>query len=195
MGARIATRLMPMAAALLLSGCLSLGGKVPEQLIDFTAERPAPAGPIAAGNVANAIVVLDPDADSSIDVQRVAVQINASAVAYLKDAQYVERPTRLFRRLVAETIRSRGRLVLEESSGVLSGGSTLSGRLVEMGYNAPSQSVVVRFDAIRQQASGAVQSQRFESRVPGVAADARTVGPALNRAANDVARQVADWIG
>jgi len=53
----------------------------------------------------------------------------------------------------------------------------------------------VRFDAMRSQGSGAVETRRFEAQVPGIQPKAEFIGPALNRAANDVARQVADWVG
>ena len=48
---------------------------------------------------------------------------------------------------------------------------------------------------VLQRPDGQVQTRRFESRVPGVAADAAAVGPALNQAANQVASEVAEWVG
>ena len=72
------------------------------------------------------------------------------------------------------------------------GGVRLGGRLLDMGYDAGSQSVVVRFDAIRS-AGGTLSTKRFESVIPGIAAEPEQIGPALNRAANQVAAQVADW--
>ena len=56
-------------------------------------------------------------------------------------------------------------------------------------------SVVVVFDAVRPGEGAQVQTRRFEARVPGVTADVASVGPALNQAANEVAGQVAAWIG
>ena len=81
-----------LAMVVVLPGCVSLGGKAPDMLIMLTPDESAPAGPMAGGQADNAIVVLDPDADRRIDVDRVPVQINASSVAYLKDAVWVERP-------------------------------------------------------------------------------------------------------
>jgi len=54
--------------------------------------------------------------------------------------------------------------------------------------------VVVRFDATLLGADGSVRQQRFEAVEEGILAEAGPVGAALNRAANDVARQVADWV-
>jgi len=185
-----------LAALALLGGCLSLGGKVPDQLISLTPDEAAPPGDLTGGRQAEALVVLDPDTARVLDVQRVPVQVNDAAVAYLKDAMWVERPARQFRRLIAETIRARGkRLVLEGDDTTPAGSTVLSGRLLAMGYDAGDQSVVVRFDALRAEKSGAIQTRRFEARVPGVEAKAAPVGRALNQAANQVAKQVADWVG
>lgn len=186
-----------LAAALAaLGGCVSLGPKVPDQLFSLTATSAAPAGDLGTGRVADAIVVLDPETDRRLDVQRVPVQVDDASVAYLKEAMWVERPARLFRRLLAETLRAKGgRLVLEGSDAEPKGGIVLSGRLVDMGYDARARSVVVRFDAQRADAAGNLRARRFEAVVPGVAPEAAAVGPALNRAANEVAAAVAEWVG
>jgi cholesterol transport system auxiliary component len=63
-----------------------------------------------------------------------------------------------------------------------------------MGYDAQLQAVVVRYDAVVEEQGGAVRSRRFEASVPGIAAEAATIGPALNRAANEVAKAAAAWI-
>jgi cholesterol transport system auxiliary component len=138
--------------------------------------------------------VLDPEADRRIDVERVPVQVNAASVAYLKDAVWVERPTRQFRRLLAETVRARAnRVVIEGGDYEAKGKTTVSGRLVQMGYDARAQAVVVRYDAIVEE-GGTVRTRRFEAEVPGVKAEAAAVGPALNEATNAVAKEAAGWI-
>lgn len=185
-----------LAAVLLLAGCISFGGKAPKQLIALTAQNTAPAGAMPGGSPNDALVVLDPEADRRLDVQRVPVQVDDSTVAYLKDATWVERPARQFRRLLAETIRARGKRMVTEGGDLDGRGhATLSGRLLDMGYDARTRSVVVRFDAVREEDGGAIQSRRFEAVVPDIAPKAEAVAPALNKAANDVAVQVADWIG
>ncbi|MFA7602882.1 MAG: ABC-type transport auxiliary lipoprotein family protein [Novosphingobium sp.] len=185
-----------LAAVLLLGGCVSLGGKAPKQLIGLTPEHAAPAGDLGGAALRDALVVVDPETDRRLDVQRVPVQVDGATIAYLKDVSWVERPARLFRRLLAETIRARGkRLVVEGGEVSESGKVTLGGRLLDMGYDARSRSVVVRFDALRSDGAGNVVSRRFEATVEGVAPKADAVAPALNKAANDVAGQVADWMG
>jgi cholesterol transport system auxiliary component len=187
------------AAALLvlgLSGCISFGAKPPPTLFGLTPASSAPAGPLPGGSLRQALVVQEPEVDKRLAVIRVPVQIDESNVAYLKDAQWVSRPARLFRSLLAETIRAKGtRLVLEDDAVEAGGATHLAGRLLDMGYDARTRAAVVRYDAIRQVGNGPVASQRFEASVPVAEAKAAYVGPALNQAANQVARQVADWVG
>jgi cholesterol transport system auxiliary component len=184
------------AAALLLAGCVSLGGgKVPPTLFTLTSAEAAPAGATASGTPSDALMVMEPETDRRLAVLRVPVQIDDAQVAYLQNAAWVERPARLFRALLAETLRARsGRLVLEDDQAATTPGVRLSGRLLDMGYDARSMAVVVRYDAIRTGAKGEVTTKRFEAEVSGVAAKPEAVGPALNRAANDVAAQVAEWM-
>lgn len=193
-----ARTLVTAALALGLSGCIGFGGssKPPAALIGLTPSAVVPAGTTTSGKSTEAVLVLEPDADRRLAVLRVPVQVDASRVAYLKGVQWVDRPARQFAHLVAETLRARGtRVVFEEGQGVGLPGVRLSGRLVDMGYDGPSRSVVVRFDALRATESGQVISRRFEAIVPNVPAKPKDVGPALNSAANDVAKQVADWLG
>ena len=184
------------AATLALSGCISFGGEVPQQMISLTPERAAPVGAAVSGKISDAIVVFDPEASRRLDVLRVPVRIDSSAVAYLKDAMWVEKPARQFRQLLAETIRAKtGRLVLEGGETEAIARHTLSGRLIDMGYDARSGSVTVTYDAVRTAKGGGVEARRFTASMPAVQAEAGSVGRALNEAANDVAVQVADWIG
>jgi cholesterol transport system auxiliary component len=185
-----------LAAVLALSGCHSLGKKPPPQLLNLTAASAAPAGASASGSADNALAVMDIEAPQRIDVARVPVDINGSSVAYLKDAQWVEKPARLFGRLLSETIRARGtRLVVSGTDLEDAAATKLSGTLSAMDYNASIGTATVRFDAVLQGKDGTIRSKRFESSVSGVVAQAVPVGAALNQAANQVAAQVADWVG
>ena len=186
---------LALAMTLALPGCLSLGGKPPPTLLTLTPAMAVPAGTVTSGDPRTAIMVMEPETDQRLAVVRVPVQIDDTNVAYIKGAAWVERPARLFRALLAETLRGKTNvLVLEDSQAAANVGVRVSGRLIDMGYDARSSSVVVRFEAIRSGSSGAVVTKRFESIVPGIVAKPEFIGPALNRAANDVAGQVASWI-
>ena len=188
--------LLPAALALMLAGCVSLTPDPPQSLLTLTAARTAPAGASASGAAATALAVIEPDTDQRLNVVRVPVTTSESTLAYLQDAFWVEKPARLFQRLLAETVRADGsRLVVDEGDLGYSAATKLSGRLLDMGYDAASGAVVVRYDAVLQTPDGSVRTQRFESRVAGVEPEADAVGPALNEAANAVAAEVAAWVG
>ncbi|MGE3693193.1 MAG: ABC-type transport auxiliary lipoprotein family protein [Novosphingobium sp.] len=196
MGFRDFRKLAALAALALLAGCVSLAGKPPKQLIGLTSDAMAPAGALPDGRLGETLIVLDPQTERRLDVQRVAVQVSDTDIAYVQGVAWVERPARLFRHLLAETIRARGKhLVLEANDSSPGGNLSLSGRLVDMGYDARSRSAVVRFDAMRVNARGVIEARRFEAVVAGVAPDGDSIAPALNRAANRVASEVADWVG
>jgi cholesterol transport system auxiliary component len=192
---RLAGSATAFVACAALSGCLGLGGKAPEQLISLSSNATTQVGPVTTGTLADAIVVLDPEADRSIDVLQVPVRVNAATIAYLKDIGWVERPARQFRSLLAETLRTRtSRLVMEDGDFDVAGRTLIKSRLLAMGYDVPSQSVVVRIDVQRQEKAGGITARRFEAVVPGIKAEAAPVAAALGQASNDVAAQVAAWI-
>jgi cholesterol transport system auxiliary component len=187
--------LLPVILALPLASCVSLGADPPPSLLNLTPASAAPSGASTTVPAAAALAVLEPSADQRLNVSRVPVQTSDSSLAYIKDAVWVEKPARLFQNLVAETIRARGnRLVVTEGDLGYNAATTLSGRLLDMGYDVATASVVVRYDGVLQRPDGQVQTRRFESRVPA-AAEANAVGPALNQAANQVASEVAEWVG
>ncbi|TCD02099.1 ABC transporter [Erythrobacteraceae bacterium CFH 75059] len=179
---------------LALAGCVRLGPRPPASLLTLTPASVAASGRDAAGAASSAITLSEFDAPARLDVLRVPVQITDSQVAYVADVAWVERPARLFRRLIAETLRSRSnRLVVDgDDPGVVSS-QRLTGVLREFGYDARTSSVVVRFDAVRSTAGGAVSTRRFEAVVPGIPPEGAAIGDALNRAANQVADEVAAW--
>ena len=187
--------LLPAVLAIPLAGCLSLGADPPDQLLTLTSAQAAPAGFATTGQASTALAVLEPSTEQRLDVTRVPVQMTDSTLAYLKDAVWVEKPALQFQTLLMEAIRTKGnRLVVREGDLGYSAVTTLSGQLLDMGYDVATGSVVVRYDGVLQRPDGQVQTRRFESRVPA-AADAVSVGPALNQAANQVASEVADWVG
>ena len=194
--ARARSGILVAALSVSLTGCISLGAEPPPSLLTLTPTAEAPAGPGARGTMSGAIMIAEPEAPAKLSVSRVPVQIDDANIAYLKEAFWVEQPSRLFRRLLGETIRTRsGRIVVDSNEVAVPPTDVIRGTLREFGYDARSQSVIVRFDAVRSGAGTEILTRRFESVIPGITAEAGPVGDALNRAANDVAGQVADWVG
>lgn len=187
----------PLALALGLGGCISLGGPPPESLLTLSPAARAPDGSGAtAAPDRKVLAVLALDAPAKLDVLRVPVQVSDTEIAYLKGAFWVEKPARLFRHLLGETLRARSggaALVLDGDETVALATTTLRGTLIDMGYDAQTSSVVVRYDAIRVDSEGNATTRRFEARESGVAAESRSVAAAINRAANRVAGEAADW--
>lgn len=187
-------------AALALGGCsLNLASDPPASLLTLTPETTAPQGASAATGAEGsegAIAVLTPEVPAKLNVARVPVSVSDTQIAYLQEAVWVERPARLFRRLLGEALRSRTEaFVLDSDDTPTIAAQTLRGTLRELGYDARTSSVVIRFDAVRTSGSGGVvETRRFEARESGVAAETAFVGPALNRVANRVANEVADWM-
>lgn len=188
-----------LGALISLSGCVSIGrgGDDPaDQLFTLTSTAMAPAGAAAQGNLATALAVIEPGVPQYLDEVRVPVQINATAVAYLQDAVWIEKPARLFQRMLTETIRAgSSRLVVGGGELEYAAQTQLGGELMAMDYDAARSAVVVRYDAVLRLPDGSLRTRRFENVVTGVTPDALSVGPALNRAANAVAGEVAEWVG
>lgn len=180
---------------LALTGCISLGGPPPESLLTLSPTARAPAGDGAAGANRPVIAVLSFETPAKLDVLRVPVAVTDTELAYLQEAFWVEKPARLFRRLVGETIRARGTAMVVDGDDTSTLATTrVRGTLIDMGYETAGSAAVVRFDAVRIDGEGAVTTRRFEARETGVPAEGRAVGAALNRAANIVAADVADWV-
>ncbi|MXO58111.1 ABC transporter [Altererythrobacter salegens] len=192
---RAGMALLPLIA-LSLSGCISTGSKPPPSLLNLTATQQTAAGSESSGTAATALAVLDIAAPQKLDVLRVPVVTGGSSLAYLQDAQWVEKPSQLFERVLADTLRARGNHLLVSGTDLqFSASSRLSGTLDAMDYDASRSAAVVRFDAVLVTKDGRVQTRRFEAVVDGVSPKAEPVGAALNEAANKVAADVANWVG
>ena len=188
--------LAPLLAAM-LSGCISFGSKPPASLLTLNSAVDLPVGESQRSNVAATITISVPSVPQELSSSRVPVHSGGTAIAYVKDAQWVERPNQLFARMLGDTITARtGRLVLSTRQSQLDPGAYLMGELRRFGVDADTGQAVVTYDAALIRGSETVvEKRRFEVRVPVAPVESATVGTALNSAANQVAAQVADWVG
>lgn len=192
---RILRFALPALFVLPLAGCLG-GGKVPPILLTLAPEAVAPATMVRSAAAGETVTIDDPVTPKSLKVLRIPAQVGDTAIAYVKDAQWVDLPAKLFQQLLSETVkRTTNRVVLDPRQSSLDPGLRVTGLLDRFGYDAASGGVVVRYDAALSATAGArVETRRFEAREPSDGTKA-SVGPALNRAANRVATDVAAWIG
>lgn len=186
------------ALALSLGGCALLGGgpKPPPWLLTLTPSAAAPASVERSANAGQAVTIDVPVIPKELRSVRVPAQVGETAIAYIKDLQWVDTPDHLFQDLLQETVlRTTNRVVIDPKQSTLDPGLVVTGQLSSFGYEAGQGTVLVRYDAALSTAGGTrVETRRFEARAPadGTAA---TVGQALNTAANQVALEVARWIG
>ncbi|MBL9071787.1 MAG: membrane integrity-associated transporter subunit PqiC [Sphingopyxis sp.] len=184
--------------AVTLSGCIGLGGKTPPFLLTLDPDTAPQAGAARTAAEAATLTILIPTAPQKLRTTRIPVQQDDASVTYVKDAQWVEAPSRLFQRLVSETVAARtARVVLDEGQYLTAPGEQLAGQLMEFGVDARSNEAVVVFQAMLVSAGGkTVTQRRFEVREPiGGKVEAKPVGEALTRAANKVAADVTGWLG
>ncbi len=191
------TPLIVLMASLPLAGCISFGAKPPPSLLTLQAQSAPVVGQTQDSGRGKSITVQVPSAPQELATARVPVQEDATSIAYVKDAQWAEPPTRLFARLMADTLTARaGRVVLSTRDSIGDPGDRLGGELRQFGMDATRREAVVMFDAaLQRDGQTSIEKRRFEARVPVGKIDAESVGPALNQAANQVAQQVSDWVG
>jgi cholesterol transport system auxiliary component len=183
------------ALGLSLTACFG-GKKVPPTLLTLTSAAPLPASIARTAAAGEALTIDVPVISKELNTTRVPALVGPTAVAYIEGLQWVESPDKLFQDLLQETVtRTTDRVVLDPRQSSLDPGVSLSGTLTRFGFDTATRSVVVRYDGALSRAGGTrVETRRFEASVPadGTAA---TVGPALNAAANQVAAEVAVWVG
>ncbi len=194
-------RLFAVALAVSLGGCslgglLGGGGKPPPYLFTLTPEVSDPGTITRASPAGRAVTIAVPVVSKELRTVRVPVQVSPTVVQYVPNLQWIDTPDRLFKDLVAETVRrTTGRVVLDPNQTSLGPGLVVSGKLEKFGYDSQTGQVVVQYDGALTTAGGdRVEARRFTATAPADGTST-TVGPALNSAANQVAQQVAQWIG
>jgi cholesterol transport system auxiliary component len=189
--------LLPAPALLALSACLG-GGSAPDQLYTLTSAEVRPAATPRTAGQGEAITVTVPTLPQALRTTRIPVYVNDTTIQYITEAVWVENPGALFARVLGETIAARtGRVVLDPSQYSHDPGTRITGTLVKFGLDPTQMQVVVVYDAAmaRGGPTGGVVTNRFEARVPVTDATPAVVAPALNQAANQLAGEVAAWIG
>ena len=187
-------RLLALPVILSLGACISFETKAPPSMLVLTADNSVTAGAARTASATDALVIQTPEVPRKLDTNRVPVQIDASSIAYLKDAFWADKPARLMQQLLSETVSAKtGHLVLREVDAGGKAAQFISGSLLEFGVDAATNEAVVVFDAVKISRGNPTEKRRFEARRPVAAVEAAPVAAALNEAANEVALQIAEW--
>ena len=186
----------PLIALLLipLAGCVSFGGKPPKSMLVLSPASTVAVGTTRTAGAGQTVTILNPSPAAAIIAPRIPVYERGIAVAYVKDAVWVDAPSRLFQKLLSEIVAAKtGAIVLDLRQYTTDPGMRVQGSLPMFGIDGDKMEAVVTYDAIVQRGKG-LETRRFESRVPVGVIDAANAGAALNKAANNVAVDVADWL-
>jgi len=188
--------------AALLASCgplVQIGGNSPRPDALYTLSATAPAA-VPAGqapiDMANAVTVQVPTVPGALQTLRIPVSVSDTAVQYVKAGQWAEQPNRLFQRLLSDTLVHGGIAVVDPRASGFRAKRVLSGQLAAFGVDsrAAAPLVRVRFDATLATPAG-LRQRRFEREAPLAAVESAQVAAALNAAANQVAADVAAWVG
>jgi cholesterol transport system auxiliary component len=186
---------------LLLAGCLGLSGKPPATLLTLNASSTIASGAARDVTRAEAIFIGLPAASQALNVNRILVTSGSTEIAYVKDAQWAEPPARLFQRLLVETVGAKTALTpIDPRQFATANGSSLQGTVRGFGVAVPfagattGEAVVIYDAAFSRDRGQKISTRRFEARVPVALIDGPTTGSALNKAANMVASDVAEWL-
>ena len=187
-----------IAVAAALGGCALLGGggKTPATLQTLTPEAADPGAMARTVVAGQAVTIATPIVPKELRTLRVPVQLTPTDIQYVTNLQWVDTPDRLFQGLLDETIRrTTHRVVLDPHQAALDPGLLVTGELQRFGYDAATGQAVVTYDGSLSTAGGTrVETRRFTATAAS-SGTAASIGPALNRAANQVALDVAKWIG
>ncbi|MFA5988075.1 MAG: ABC-type transport auxiliary lipoprotein family protein [Sphingomonas sp.] len=194
---RLALAMLAAAPIALLGGCISLAAKPPASLLVLNTAAPVPVDRASNSDTAATLTILLPSVPQALATQRVPVQTSANSIAYLKGALWAEPPSRLFARLLSDTVQARtGRLVLTPAQALSDPGARLSGELRNFTVDEAAKEAVVTYDATLVRGAGKpFEKRRFEARARLAAINPQSAAASLGKAANQVAAQVATWVG
>ena len=186
-----------MVPLLALPSCVSIGagGEPPSALLTLRAANSIADNAELSTKNGTPLVVSLPNTPRLLDGIRVPVQVNDTSIAYVQQAFWADKPSRLFLALLKESLSAQtNRLVLSADEGAAADALQLSGTLAEFGYDADSGRAVATYDALLRAADGSVSSRRFRATAPVSAVEPGLVGEALNDAANSIAADVSAWV-
>ena len=186
-------------AVAVLSGCgplVQIGGNTPAPAALLTLRAEALTNAVPAKPDAT-LMVSQPTVPGALQTLRLPVTTADTELQYLKDGSWIEQPAKLFQRLLIDVVAAKaGVIALDGRNPEIMSQRKLTGQLLEFGLDVRSSPVVrVRYDAALTSNTGKLLAVRsFTASQPVTAQTPGNVAAALNRAANSVAGDVADWV-
>lgn len=191
----VLTRAAPLLA-LPLAACLGLGGPPPPPTL-FTLSSPPVASATRDVVPGQTVTVAVPGVPMALRTLRLPVRVSATEYAYLKDAQWVEPPNRLFQRLLSDAIAGRtGLVVLDADQTRIDPGRRITGQLLDFGLDTSDAQprVRIRYDAVMTAPDGKVTVRRFDAERPVASEAPAVVAQALDAEAQALTAAVSDWV-
>lgn len=186
-------------AVAVLSGCgplVQIGGNTPAPAALLTLRAEALTNAVPAKPDAT-LMVSQPTVPGALQTLRLPVTTADTELQYLKDGSWIEQPAKLFQRLLIDVVAAKaGVIALDGRNPEIMSQRKLTGQLLEFGLDVRSSPVVrVRYDAALTGNAGKLLAVRsFTASQPVTAQTPGEIAAALNRAANSVAGDVADWV-
>ena len=190
--------LLALAGLAACGPLVQVGGNTPapESLLTLRATGEAPPDlPATKATLA----ISTPSVPGALQTLRLPVLTTDTEIAYLKGATWVEQPSHLFGRLLADTISKRTGITVLVARQLDAGADRqLAGQLLDFGLdvrNPAAPMVRVRYDATLISRTGKlIAARRFDASAPVGSQSPAMVGAALNRAANTAAADVTAWV-
>lgn len=178
-------------AAILLSSCASFS--TPPQTFDLAAPGGQPTGRQAQGAQ---LLIPEPTAIRTLDVQQIAIQPSPLTLEYLAAAQWTDRLPRLVQIRLLQAFQNTGRA---GAVGVPGQGLAIDYQIVtelrRFEISLPDGAAVIEISVkALNDRSGQVRAARtFEARVPLTGSDNGSYVSVLNAAFAQVTSQIVDW--
>ena len=191
-------RALSLALLALLAACgplVQVGSPKSAPTVLYTVRSDAPMRQTT--EVGKVVVVEPPTVVGKLQTQRVPVLMSDTRIAYLKETQWVENPSRLLQRLLVDRMNSAGLTAVgpgirEES------GRTITTTLREFGLDARDRAAPkasVRVDVVLSGAGGKlIGARQFETDVLIADESPDAVVNGLSVGANRVAGEMVDWL-
>jgi len=191
---------LSVAGLALLAACgplVQVGTPKAVPAVLYTIRADAPIPDPAASQAGQIVVVEQPAAVGKLQTLRVPVLMGDTRIAYLKDAQWVENPSRLMQRLLVDRMNAAGMTAvgpgIREESGRL-----ITTTMREFGLDARDRAApraVVRLDVVLSGTSGKlIGARQFEVDVPIADESPDAVVNGLSLGANKVASEMVAWV-